>query len=101
MTEGRKLYAAYCTGCHGENGKGDGVAARALPVKPADHTDGKTMGVLSDAYLRSIIEKGGAGVGRSSFMPSWGGQLRPDEIGALIAYIRSLARPTQGSGGKQ
>ena len=40
-TEGKKLYSTYCLGCHGENGKGDGPAAAALPVKPADHTNGR------------------------------------------------------------
>ncbi len=39
--EGKKTYVTYCIGCHGERGKGDGAAASALPVKPADLSDGR------------------------------------------------------------
>jgi hypothetical protein len=61
--EGKKLYASYCSTCHGEQGKGDGMAARALPVKPADHTSGAIMNQLSDQFLFDIISKGGSAVG--------------------------------------
>ena len=39
--EGKRLYQSYCTGCHGASGKGDGPAGKTLPVKPADHTNGR------------------------------------------------------------
>jgi len=57
--EGGKIYAAYCSTCHGEAGKGNGIAARSLPVKPGDHTDGAIMNRLSDKFLVEIISKGG------------------------------------------
>ena len=65
QAEGKKLYATYCVSCHGEQGKGDGTAAAALPVKPADHTNGTVMNQLSDQFLTDVISKGGAGVGKS------------------------------------
>ncbi len=49
--EGKKLYSTYCSTCHGEIGKGDGVAGASLPVKPADHTNGAAMNQLSDKFL--------------------------------------------------
>jgi mono/diheme cytochrome c family protein len=97
---GRKLYSAYCSPCHGELGKGDGQGARLLPVKPADHTNGALMNKHTDKYLFDLIAKGGSAVGKSPYMPAWGGQLKEQEIRALIRYIRSLAVPAHKGGGK-
>jgi mono/diheme cytochrome c family protein len=91
--EGKKLYTTYCASCHGETGKGDGMAAGSLPVKPADHTSGAVMNQLNDKFLLDIISKGGAAVGKSTFMPSWGGALNDRQIREVVAYIRTLATP--------
>ena len=91
--EGKKLYSEYCSSCHGDKGKGDGLAAQALPVKPADHTNGAVMNQLSDQFLTTIISKGGSAVGKSSFMPSWGGALPEKQVRDIVAYLRSIAEP--------
>jgi len=91
--EGRKLYADYCSTCHRDNGKGDGPAAQALPVKPADHTNGAVMNKLSDEFLTMIISKGGTAAGKSSFMPSWGGALDQKQVRDIVAYLRTIADP--------
>ena len=91
--EGKKLYASYCSTCHGETGKGDGTAAASLPAKPADHTNGAVMNQLNDKFLLEIISKGGGAVGKSTFMPSWGGSLNEKQIRDIVAYIRTLAVP--------
>ncbi|MGE5219800.1 MAG: c-type cytochrome [Chloroflexota bacterium] len=93
QTDGKNLYATYCATCHGEHGKGDGVAAASLPVKPTDHTNGSIMNQLSDQFLMDIISKGGAAVGKSSFMPAWGSAFNEKQLRDLIAYIRTLAVP--------
>ena len=99
-SEGKKIYAIYCSGCHGKSGQGDGPLGSALPVKPANHTDGGTMNQLPDDFLREIISKGGGSVGKSSMMPAWGGQLQEKQIRDLVAYIRSLAVPPYSAPGK-
>jgi mono/diheme cytochrome c family protein len=93
--EGKKLYASYCVTCHGEQGKGDGPASKALPVKAADHTNGAAMNQLSDKYLSDVISKGGPAVGKSPIMPAWGNQFKEQQVRDLIAFIRSLAEPSQ------
>ncbi|MGH7768196.1 MAG: c-type cytochrome [Candidatus Binatia bacterium] len=98
--EGKKLYITYCSGCHGESGKGDGPAAASLPVKPTNHTDGAAMNQLPDKFLFEIISKGGQAVSKSSFMPGWGNQLREKQIRDVIAHIRSLANPAYNPSGK-
>jgi cytochrome c6 len=96
--EGQKVYTTYCSSCHGDKGRGDGAAGKALPVKPADHTDGKLMNSFSDEFLINIISKGGAAVGKSSFMPGWGGVLKENQLQDLLAYLRSIASPPKASG---
>lgn len=93
QAEGRKLYASYCATCHGDKGKGDGMAAKSLPAKPSDHTNGAVMNQHNDKFLKDIISKGGSAVGKSTFMPSWGGALEEKQIRDLVAFIRTLAVP--------
>ena len=69
------------------------MAAKSLPVKPADHTNGAVMNKFSDQSLTEIVSKGGSAVGKSSFMPGWGSSLNDKQILDIIAYVRSLADP--------
>ena len=95
IERGKQLYRENCAPCHGESGKGDGVGARSLPVRPADHTNRALMGLRTDAFLRDIIVKGGSAMGVSAFMPAWQGIFKEQEIQDLVDYIRSLALPTK------
>lgn len=98
--EGKRMYMTYCSGCHGESGRGDGPAAKSLPVKPANHTNGAVMNQLSDKFLFDIISKGGSTVEKSPFMPGWGSQLKEKQVRDIISYVRSLAMPPYKSSGK-
>jgi mono/diheme cytochrome c family protein len=93
QAEGRKLYTTYCVSCHGEKGKGDGVAAGSLPVKPKDHTNGAVMNQMTDQSLVDVISKGGGATGKSTFMPAWGASVNDKQVRDIVAYIRSLAVP--------
>ena len=97
QAKGKRLYATYCSNCHGASGKGDGLAAKSLQIKPANHTDGKFMSQLSSKYLHDIIAKGGSGVGKSPFMPAWGSLLKDQQIRYIISYMRSLSIPPTDS----
>jgi mono/diheme cytochrome c family protein len=95
IEQGKRTYRENCAPCHGEAGKGDGVGARSLPVRPADHTNPAVMNSRSDAFLRDVIAKGGKAMGLSSFMPAWQGIFKDKEIEDLVAYIRSLTLPAK------
>ena len=57
IEEGKRIYGENCAPCHGDSGRGDGVGARSLPVRPADHTNAAGMNSRSDAFLRDVIAK--------------------------------------------
>ena len=84
---GEKLYSRYCRGCHGEEGKGDGLVF--MP-----HVNNLTrkgyIDQLPDSYLLLAITKGGPGIGKSNYMPSWEGTLSNEQMWDIIAYVRSL-----------
>jgi mono/diheme cytochrome c family protein len=87
---GATLYARYCTGCHGPQGRGDGPNAASLPVPPARHASKETMSARSDDALYDTIAGGGAIMNRSPRMPAYGSTLSPAQIRALVRHIRSL-----------
>ena len=91
-TDGAALYVAWCAGCHGARGKGDGPNARFLPVPPAVHADAAAMSRRSDDALYDTIAGGGAIMNRSARMPAFGETLSDPQIRALVAYIRTLCR---------
>ena len=89
--EGAILYGQFCALCHGTGGKGDGPGAAAINPKPADHTDSAYMGSLSDQHLYTVIQKGGAAVGKSAMMTPWGGVLTDAQVRDLVSFLRRLS----------
>ena len=56
------------------------------------------MNQLSGKFLIDVISKGGAAVGKSSFMPAWGGgALKEKDIKDIVAYLRSIGDPPYNS----
>lgn len=89
---GRAVFIGRCALCHGQEAQGDGRMARRLEPKPVNLTKSRAP----DSYLKTIISKGGAGVGRSPSMPTWEGDLSGPEIDSLVLYINTL-RPAKGA----
>ena len=89
---GTTLYARYCTGCHGPQGRGDGPNAASLPVPPARHASKDAMSARPDDALYDTIAGGGAIMNRSPRMPAYGTTLTPAQIRALVRHVRSLCQ---------
>lgn len=87
------VFQAYCVGCHGFNGKGDGPMGPSLTrdfgVRPTDLTR-KYLRERDDAGLAKAVSGGGPAVHRTSFMPAWGKTLSERQVDDLVAYIREL-----------
>ena len=96
--KGRELYQRHCVGCHGEEGRGNGPAARFLLVRPRDFTLGKfkfrstPVGTLPlDGDLYRALFRGLPG----SSMPSWR-ELADEQLWLLVDYVKSLYEGEKG-----
>lgn len=83
----KENYKKLCSTCHGEDGSGNGPAAKVLNKHPGDFTDCKAMKALDREFLVRIISDGGAAVGRSPQMPGRGQKLSQKEIEELADYV--------------
>ena len=93
LKRGRKVYLDSCSPCHGITGKGDGIVAANLYVKPRDFTLGQykikttidgDLPLHEDLY--TTLSKG---MGQRNSMLAWA-HLRGDDREAVLAYIKSL-----------
>ncbi len=73
VAAGKSSFRAYCAGCHGHDGKGDGPAAEYMTIPPADLTQiTKRYGEFPSALIYNRID----GTiqefpGASQQMPHW------------------------------
>ncbi|MFG1494154.1 c-type cytochrome [Halobacteriovorax sp. ZH4_bin.1] len=92
LNRGKQIYTEYCMPCHGVNGDGKGVAAKAMKVPPRDFTKGVfkfgevEAGTLPhDKHLYKILEKGLHG---TAMLP-W--DLTEDQMFEVVQYIKTFA----------
>jgi mono/diheme cytochrome c family protein len=91
VTQGAALYPRYCASCHGSELEGapewkKPLADGSFPPPPHDGT-GHTWH-HPDALLLSIIADGGDPASNSR-MPLFKDQLTPDEMTAILGFIKS------------
>jgi mono/diheme cytochrome c family protein len=95
LARGRLEYQGYCAVCHGENGKGDGIMARYLLIKPADLTQLSKKSKGEFPFWRTYWTIDGRqevkGHG-SRAMPIWGNRFRLEEGPESPAAWIDLAR---------
>ena len=84
--EGKKIYTQFCATCHGNKGKGDGIAAPGLPKKPADHTS-EFVQKQTDGAIFWIVTQG------NNPMPTYKTTLTATQRWQVVNYIRTLAKP--------
>lgn len=85
IARGRQLFAKDCAVCHGAEGKGDGVAATALPQRPDDLSRIAPPPIFPDGVVAYRIVNG------VKLMPAFKSTLSENEIWDLLNFIRSLA----------
>jgi mono/diheme cytochrome c family protein len=93
LAKGKENYTTICISCHGENGKGDGLAGASLNPPPRDFTnkDGwKNGSKLSQIY--TTLEEGIAGSGMISY-----NYLTPADRISIAHYIRETFVPSSPS----
>lgn len=82
---GRKIYAEYCSVCHGERGNGKSRASGSLMPPPRDFTNAATRAELSrERMIKSVT------FGRpETAMVGFKSQLGDKDIQAVVDYIRT------------
>jgi mono/diheme cytochrome c family protein len=83
QSDSAKVFKTNCGLCHSADGSGDNPTGKALHAKDLRSDDVQKQ---NDAALTDIIAKG------RGKMPAFGAKLKADDIGKLVAYIRSLAK---------
>ena len=87
-TSGEGNYQSYCMPCHGAEGKGDGMLAESLDVKPRGLSDPAFTATKTDDHLFKVVKQGGASAGLTENMPPFSGQLSDEEIRNVVVYLR-------------
>ncbi len=91
--EAKQLFETRCAACHGKSGKGDGLAAANLPVKPRNYHDAAWQASVKDDYLMKIIVEGGAAVGKSPLMAASPDlKAKPEVVKELVKIVRSFKK---------
>ena len=97
---GQQLYQSLgCVSCHGANGEGGrGPALTGLFGRPVFLTNGQTV-TADEGYIRESIENPQAKLvsGFGPIMPTFQGQITPDQLIQIMAYIKSLQTVGQTS----
>jgi len=92
--QGEALYHAGCAGCHGANGDGAPLTSTMFdrPSTFPDFTGCSGTTPELDVDWKATITQGGHGRGFSPIMPSFSDELTPQQVDAVIAYLRTLCR---------
>jgi mono/diheme cytochrome c family protein len=82
---GKKLFNQQCAVCHGDSGKGDGVAGLALNPKPASFVSEKVQNETDGAIFWKLTN------GRPP-MAAYKDLLTEEQRWQLVNYIRSFSK---------
>jgi mono/diheme cytochrome c family protein len=85
VADGRsENFQTYCSVCHGDDGKGQTEEGKKKGAR--DLTNARWQDKVDDGRLVRSVTKG------HDKMPSFEKKLSPDEIKALVAEVRTLAK---------
>jgi mono/diheme cytochrome c family protein len=87
VAPGKEIFQTACAQCHGGDGRGN--PDWESKVRPVDFTDCSNTGEPTE-HWESIVKQGGKSAGLASVMPAFGEAFSADEIGAVVAYLRTL-----------
>jgi mono/diheme cytochrome c family protein len=87
-----RTWKAKCSSCHGEDGKGGTEQGKKMSVR--DMTTAEFAKSAPDAKMKEAIANGVKQTkdGKTQEMEPFKGKLKPEEIDALVAYIKTLKK---------
>ena len=102
--KGKPLYEKNCQRCHGKDGSGEGSGTgvtlsreREFMVMPAALNNPGFQRSASDAMIADIIRRGR----KIGGMPAFQKKLDDDQIGDIVAYMRTLKPPPPVRGSEE
>ena len=96
LAEGKAIFLGRgtCFQCHGNEGKGDGGAAKILPIMPRDFTNPKFNKVRTPGEMMWVLKNGSLGqtgqIPGTGMLPIVGQFLSEEEGWKVLLYERSL-----------
>ncbi|MBI2378819.1 MAG: cytochrome c [Deltaproteobacteria bacterium] len=81
--DGAELFAKTCATCHGKDGKGETMIGKKLQIKNLVATE------KTDADIEAQIINGKKGEDGKDRMPALKGALTPEQIKAIVGYVRA------------
>ncbi|WP_456462949.1 c-type cytochrome [Lutibacter sp.] len=85
IKKAKKLYASMCVICHGNKGKGDGIAGAALNPKPANFTSKKVQSQTDGALFWKLTNG-------NTPMAAYKDILSEEQRWQLVNYIRTFKK---------
>ncbi|WP_461092817.1 c-type cytochrome [Spirosoma gilvum] len=82
LAEGKALYTRYCSHCHGETGKGDGLVGKEYKGVPNYSSD--ALKTLNDGHIFHVITNG-----KGRMWPH-GSQITPEDRWKIVQYVHKL-----------
>ena len=88
LKRGESVYGAYCSSCHGRDGRG-GERAKSI-------VDGSYLSLVSDQYLRTTVIAGRPEIGNPDWRGSVSGKpMAPEDVSDVVAWLVAQ-RPADG-----
>jgi mono/diheme cytochrome c family protein len=101
LAEGKAIFLGKgtCFQCHGPEGKGDGGAAKILPIQPRNFTNPKFNKVRTPGEMMWVLKNGSLGqtgqIPGTGMLPVVDRFIDEEEAWKVILYERSLGEATQ------
>jgi len=87
---GRKIFLKACVACHGSDGKGVSQCLVGFTQPIRDFTDCRSTVREPASDWEAVVGLGGPARGFSELMPAFGEALKPEEIAAVVSYLRTF-----------
>ena len=79
----------HCKKCHGDDGSGKTAMGKRFKLR--DYTDPEVQATFTDEEIIKVTAEGIEEDGKSKMKP-YNDKLSAEEIGALVGYIRAMAK---------
>jgi mono/diheme cytochrome c family protein len=87
---GKEIFEQMCAGCHGTYGNGQEGTKSGFVPRIGTLANQEYMASVPDDYLKMIIKKGGAYMGKIAAMPAWEHKFNDEQVDTLVAHIRTF-----------